>query len=74
MQLLLYSRGKRPRYPLERRLGGFDESRFGHYEDEKNLVPARNRAPDAKLVASRYTDLVIPFPQSRCRFKRRHTR
>jgi hypothetical protein len=40
----LYPRGKRPRYPLERRLGG-PQSRFERRGEEKNLHPTRTRTP-----------------------------
>jgi hypothetical protein len=35
----LYSRGKSPRYPSERRLGNL-QSRSGHCGEDKNLAPA----------------------------------
>jgi hypothetical protein len=48
----LYPRGKSPRYPLDRRLGG-PQSRSGRSEEENILDPTGT-------VASRYTDYAIP--------------
>jgi hypothetical protein len=42
--LPLYSRGKNPRYPLDRRLGG-PQSRSGRLGEEKILDPAGTRTP-----------------------------
>jgi hypothetical protein len=38
MPLPLYPRGKSPRYPLDRRLGG-PQSRYGSNEEEINTAP-----------------------------------
>jgi hypothetical protein len=51
----LYLRGNRPRYPLDRRLGG-PQSRYGRCGEEKNLAPAGNRNPAVQPVARLYTD------------------
>jgi hypothetical protein len=40
----LYHRGKRPRYPLDRRLGG-PQSRSGRFGEEKILDPTGTRTP-----------------------------
>jgi hypothetical protein len=48
--LPLYSRGKSPRYPLYRRMGG-PQSPSGHCGEEKNLAPAGNRTRAYQLVA-----------------------
>jgi hypothetical protein len=39
-----YSRGKSPRYPLNRRFGG-PQSRFGRHGEEKILDPTGTRTP-----------------------------
>jgi hypothetical protein len=55
-------RGKNPRYPLGRRLGG-PQNRSGRRGEEKNLAltGTRNFDPSAvQPLASRYTDCVIP--------------
>jgi len=41
---LLYAWRKRPWYPLERRLGGF-QSQSGHGGEKKNIAHARNKIP-----------------------------
>jgi hypothetical protein len=48
-------RGKDPRYPLYRRLGG-PQSRSGHRLDEKSFAPAGDRTPIARSVVRHYTD------------------
>jgi hypothetical protein len=40
----LYPRGKSPRYPLDRRLGG-PQSQSGRYEEVKIIPPTRTRTP-----------------------------
>jgi hypothetical protein len=49
------------RFPLDRRLDG-PQSRFGSYEEEKNLSPARNGTQAVQLVVRRYTDRAIQAP------------
>jgi hypothetical protein len=56
----LYSRGKSPRYPLDRKLGG-PQSRSGRRGEEKILALPGH---ELRLVASRYTDWAIPAPES----------
>jgi hypothetical protein len=51
--LPLYSQGNSQQYPLDRRLDG-PQSRSGHYGEDKNLVPARNRTPAVQPVACLY--------------------
>jgi hypothetical protein len=41
----LYSQGKSPRYPLDKRLGGL-QSRSGHCDEQKNSSPRRESKPD----------------------------
>jgi hypothetical protein len=36
----LYSCGKSPQYPFDRRMAGL-QNQSGHYEEEKNLASAR---------------------------------
>jgi hypothetical protein len=58
----LYSRGKSPRYPLDRRLGG-PQSRSGRFGEEKILDPTGTLNPlVVQPVSSRYTDYAIPAP------------
>jgi hypothetical protein len=60
----LYPRGKSPRCPLGRRLGG-PHNRSERCGDEKILDPTGTRTPTCLVVqpvASRYTDSAIPAP------------
>jgi hypothetical protein len=60
--LPLYPRGKRLRYPLNRRLGK-PQSRSGRHGVEKIIDPTGIRTPTSSVVqpmASRYTDWAIP--------------
>jgi hypothetical protein len=59
----LYPRGKSPRYPLDRRLGG-PQSQSGKFEEEKILDPTGTRTPSPVVqpIASRYTDYATPAP------------
>jgi hypothetical protein len=58
----LYPREERPRYPLDRRLGG-PQSQSGHCgEEEKFLTPAENRNHAVQHVARFYSDWAIPAP------------
>jgi hypothetical protein len=50
----LFTPGKEPRYPLERKLGG-PQSRSGRCGAEKNLDPSGNRTPAVQRVAHRCT-------------------
>jgi hypothetical protein len=59
--LPLYSRGNRPRHPLDRKLGG-PQSRSGRCEEDKNLPPAGNTTRSVQPVARHYTDWAIPNP------------
>jgi hypothetical protein len=57
----LYPRGKRPRYPLDRRLGG-PQSQSGPRGEEKILDSTGTRTPTPSVVqpvASRYTNYAI---------------
>jgi hypothetical protein len=54
----LYPRGKDPRYPLYRRLGG-PQSRSGHRGYRKNLCPCRGSNPDHRS-SSPYSDTILP--------------
>jgi hypothetical protein len=45
----LYPRGKSPRYPSDRRLGG-PQSRSGRYGEDKNFATAGNRTPAIQPV------------------------
>jgi hypothetical protein len=51
----LYPRGKDPRYPLLRRLGG-PQSWSGHKLEEKSFASAGDRAPVVQYVVRYYTD------------------
>jgi hypothetical protein len=60
----LYPRGKSPRYPLDRRLGG-PQSRSGRFGEENISWPYRDLNSDpwvVQPVASRYADYAIPAP------------
>jgi hypothetical protein len=60
----LYPRGKSPRYPLDRRLGG-PQSRSGRFGEQKILDPYWDSNSDPSVVqpvTSRYTDYAIPAP------------
>jgi hypothetical protein len=55
-------RGKSPRYPLHRRLGGA-KSRYGRRGEEKIPDPTDTRTPTPRVVqpvASRYTNCAVP--------------
>jgi hypothetical protein len=54
-------RGKSPRYPLDRRLGG-PQSRSGRFGEEKILDPTGTNSDPSVVqpVASRNTDFAIP--------------
>jgi hypothetical protein len=58
----LYRRGMSP--PFTHWIGGLvdPESRSGHYEEDKNLISARNQTPAVHSVARRYTGLPITTP------------
>jgi hypothetical protein len=60
----IYSRGKSPRYPVDRRLGG-PQSRSGRHGEVKILDTTGDSNSDPSVVqpvASRYTDYSIPIP------------
>jgi hypothetical protein len=64
--LPLYSRGKRPPYPLDRRLSG-PQSRSGWRGRRKNSWPSRNSNPDSSVVqpvASRCTTTLSRWSSS----------
>jgi hypothetical protein len=44
-------RRKRPRYPLDRRLGGPPRTALDTVAKKKSLTPVRNRTPGVQLVA-----------------------
>jgi hypothetical protein len=52
----LYSQGKSPRYPLDRRLGG-PQSQPGRCIEETNRASARIWTPAIQVIAHCYTDL-----------------
>jgi hypothetical protein len=57
----LYSRGKSPRYPLDRRLGQ-PQSRSGRCGVDKNILTLPGIEP--RPVASHYSDWAIPCPSA----------
>jgi hypothetical protein len=58
-----FTPGERPRYPLDRRLGG-PQSRSGRRGEEKIVAPTGTQTRLLGHPASRYTDYAIPacFP------------
>jgi hypothetical protein len=58
----LYPRGKDPRYPLYRRLGG-PQSRSGHRLEEKSSAFVGDRTPVVQSVVRHYTDWATPAPK-----------
>jgi hypothetical protein len=56
----LYPRGKDPRHPLDRRLGG-PRSRSGKVE-EKSFAYVEDRTPVVQFVANYYTEWATPAP------------
>jgi hypothetical protein len=58
---LLYPQRKRPRYALDKRLGG-PQSRSDHCGEAKNLLPRRESNPG--LSPRTYFDWAIPAPCS----------
>jgi hypothetical protein len=57
----LFSQGKIPRYPFDRRLGA-PQSRSGRGGEEKNSLPRQEsnpRTPIVQPVAQRYADWAI---------------
>jgi hypothetical protein len=51
-----YLHGNSPWYPLDRRLGGGDQSRYGRVGEDKNSQPLPGLEPQIiKPVAQRYT-------------------
>jgi hypothetical protein len=50
----LYPRGKDPRYPLDRRLGG-PQSRSGRRDRRKILCPCRGSNPDRPARSQTFT-------------------
>jgi hypothetical protein len=55
---LLYPRGKSPRYPLVRQLGG-PQNRYGRCGEQKRLALAGNRTSTGQPVARHYTDSCV---------------
>jgi hypothetical protein len=51
----LHSRGKRPQYTVDRRLG-WPQSRYGRRKEEKNLELTVNLTPAVQPVVRCYTD------------------
>jgi hypothetical protein len=56
----LYPRGKRPGYPLDRRLGG-PQSRSGRFGEEKNSWPCRDSNPDPSVVHPVASPIIIEY-------------
>jgi hypothetical protein len=52
----LYPRGKNPRYPLDRRLGGPPELVWTQGLEEKSSAPVGDRTRVVQSVVSHYTD------------------
>jgi hypothetical protein len=61
--LPLYTRGKAPRYPLDRRLAG-PQSRSGQCGEEKILDPTRTQNPTRHPAHSQLLYYAIPAPQN----------
>jgi hypothetical protein len=57
--LLLYSKQKRPQYPLDRKLYE-PPNRFEHDDEDKNSYSTTNQTLDIHPIASHYTDWVVP--------------
>jgi hypothetical protein len=55
VEVKLYTHGKGPWYPLDRRPGE-PQSQSGCYEEDENLAPARNQTSAVQPIASCYTD------------------
>jgi hypothetical protein len=53
--------GKKPKYPLDRRLGG-PQRRSRSYGAKKYVTPTENLTPAVHPTARRYTDRAIPAP------------
>jgi hypothetical protein len=60
----LYPRGKSPRYPLDRRLGG-PQSRSGHSGKETNLTLPGIEPRASDPAGGNYADWAIPTPSLR---------
>jgi hypothetical protein len=56
-----YFRGNSARYPMNRRLGGF-QIQSGCYEEEEKLNPARIPSLAVQPTVRRYTDWTLPAP------------
>jgi hypothetical protein len=57
----LYCRGKSPRYPLDRRLGG-PQSRSGRCGEDKNLLRLPRNEPRPELYGEKETVLSLGLP------------
>jgi hypothetical protein len=56
----LYPWGKRPQYPLDRRLGG-PQSRFARYGEGKNLASIRNQKPAVQYVMLKLVVRIVMY-------------
>jgi hypothetical protein len=63
------SRGKRPQYPLDRRLSG-PQIPSGRCEEEKNRDPAAIWTQAVQPVARHYTDWAIPTWLNQCSYQK----
>jgi hypothetical protein len=60
----LYPRGKNPRYPLDRMLGGPPEPVWMQRLEEKSSASVGDQTPVVQSVVRHYTDWATPAPFS----------